>query len=163
MKPQDYVQWLLSTNLKQHELADDSDFGTPSIMANFGFGVLEEYFEFTSASQENLHKEAGDVLAYYVLLCASLGFSRDQIAARLTSTAVEYSLQTTVSDLSGALKRLFRGDGSAAIVEGYAYRLLLWTIGYCSVPVEALADVNYTKLTDRLSRLSTFHGSGNNR
>ncbi len=163
MKAHEYVQWLITTNLKQLQLADDSDFGTPELMANFGFGILEEYFEYTKATVENQPKEAGDVLAYFVLLSVSLGFSRDHVSARLASTATEKSLNSKVDELAGALKRVFRGDGSPAEVEMCAYSLLLWTIGSVSIPVEALADLNRTKLTDRLERLGTFEGSGDNR
>ncbi len=163
MTPSDYVQWLISANATQLKLVDDSDFGTESLMAAFGFGALEEWHEFVNATAAEQPKEAGDYLAYYVLLSVSLGFSRSHVSERLDKVAYNRILQAPVQDLAGALKRLFRGDGSTSAVEGLAYNLLCFVLGHSSLTFEAVAELNKQKLTDRLERLGTFHGSGDNR
>ncbi len=163
MTPSSYTQWLIDTNLKQLQLADDSDFGTTELISNFGFGLLEEWHEFVSASSAEQAKEAGDCLAYYCLLAVSLGFSRDFISDRLDKVSYNRSVEAPVQGLAGSLKRLFRGDGSPSIVEGQAYRLLAFVLSYATLTFEAVADLNKQKLTDRLARTSTFHGSGDNR
>lgn len=163
MRPNEYVQWLITTNLKTLDLRDDSDFGTPHLMATFGFGALEEWHEFVSASAAEQPKEAGDYLAYYCLLAVSLGFSRSHVSERLEKVAYNRTLQAPVQELAGALKRLFRGDGSTSAVEGFAYNLLCFVLGHSSLTFEAVAELNRLKLTDRLERLGTFNGSGDNR
>ncbi len=163
MTPSDYVQWLLTTNLQQLDLSDDSDFGTPELISNFGFGLLEEEREYALAKAEDKPKEAGDVLAYYTLLAVSLGFSRDYISGRIASTSTQFTVDSPVLGLAGSLKRLFRGDGSSANVEGNAFLTLLYVITNAGIPADALADLNKRKLTERLERTSTFHGSGDNR
>jgi hypothetical protein len=165
MEPRAYLDFIVDFNLRVHSLKKDLDFGADSYLGQFGFGLIEESFELTTALDKDKPYEIGDCLAYYCLLAVSLGFSRDFVSKRLQDLkdSRQFVVESPVASLAGELKRLLRGDGSTSEVETAAYFLLTYCYTYAGVPFEAVATLNSQKLTDRLKRTGTLEGRGDKR
>ena len=156
-----YIQWLVTTNV--FTLAREGK-GLVDHKAHFIIGFIEEYFEWLEAKPEEDLKEIGDMLAYYCLALASLGFSPEFTVSQLY-TKEEIPIKSVVKDAVGAGKRILRGDKGADVVFAQSgavlIRQLLEIIECKPKPsLETIAAINKSKLTSRLNNTGTFKGQG---
>jgi len=159
MTPETYVNFILNTNADFLGYTSDKEFERN--LPTFAFGLAEEVFEvLAAASDEQRAKEIGDVVAYYCLLSTAIGYTRDSLAQSLTLTSRQANTTNTVADYLGVAKRFFRGDSSKGKLHEQAYALVLFCLHYGSLLIEPVLQLNYDKLTARLSSTGTFHGSG---
>lgn len=162
MTPETYVNFILDTNADLLGYSSDADFFRN--LPSFAFGLAEEVFEvLASATDESRAKEVGDVAAYYCLLAVALGYTRETIGQALVATSRQSNTTNSVADYLGQAKRYFRGDGDKSKLLAEAYSLLLFSLNYSGLQIEPVLELNHAKLTDRLDRTGTFHGSGDNR
>lgn len=159
MTPETYVNFILDTNADFLGYTKDEEF--KSNLPTFAFGLAEEVFEvLAAATDESRAKEVGDVVAYFCLLSAALGFSRDRTIVFLMSTKRQSNSENTLADYLGKAKRFFRGDADRDALVLQAYHLLLFALTHSSLSLEPVLNTNYNKLTARLASTGTFHGSG---
>jgi len=159
MTPETYVNFILDTNADLLGFTTDKEFERN--LPTFAFGLAEEVFEVLAATtDESRAKEVGDVAAYFSLLAAALGFSRDRIVTFLKSSERQTNTENTVADYLGVAKRFFRGDSDRDKLVSQAYHLLLFALSHASLQLEPVLTLNYNKLTARLENTGTFHGSG---
>lgn len=159
MTPEAYVNFILNTNADFLGYTSDSDFSQN--LPTFAFGIAEEVFEVAVASTDDSRaKEVGDVVAYFCLLAAALGYDRERIESHLHSTRRSSNTANVVADYLGVAKRFFRGDATASQLLAIAYQLVLFSLSFSGLQLEPVLELNYKKLTARLSSTGTFHGKG---
>lgn len=161
-----YVDWLIEANEKEFNLNERMYF-----LASYGFGQVEEVLELKqahqSASHEQMALEAGDVVAYAVLI-ASLFLDRPQVVDRLLkckSTFV-YDETPVLEAFTSILKRHFRNDfniESNVTEPGATKQQEFLSAVFCLVSfalsvslhsIEDLAWLNYVKLNNRMAKHS---------
>lgn len=161
MELTEYIQWLVSTNV--YVLAREGK-GLVDQRSHFIIGFFEEYFEWLASKPEDELKEIGDMLAYYCLTLASLGFS-PQFTVEQLDMKKALPIMNATKEASGAGKRVIRGDEGADIefAKSGAVMIneLLLALDYYPMPsLETIAKINKNKLVSRLGNTETFKGKG---
>jgi NTP pyrophosphatase (non-canonical NTP hydrolase) len=155
-----YVEWLIENNRTNTGESDLSQF-----TVTYGFGLIEEYGEFMAevGNVQARAKEAGDVLAYTVLLLHALfGLPYEQIAEVISNNKT-YT-PAIGANVASYLKRTFRGDLQTIEEEREFIKLLreqlTWVMLQTELDLETIALINKQKLEKRLSATGTFQGKG---
>lgn len=160
-----YVDWLVENNKQQHP--------TLELMAHsFCYGLLEEISElYLAETNEQKILEAGDVLAYSVLILFTLlNYNTEEIADILKPAdycrrpALSEVLHRHQQELAGIFKRLERGDYSIEDIReklrDTVRDLVISAISYCFSSLDVVASSNKAKLYERLNKTNTFKGEG---
>lgn len=170
-----YTHDLLTLNSKHFPVSRESQ---KELIAHFGFGLVEELTEFFIAHAGDRIAEAGDVMAYLVLLLVAYGYSSssieqqaDYVSYMLVESNTVNSLKGSHSrftqvllDLSGNLKRYFR-ENSAIPLESIL-RAFVWMSDYLNsseIDMKEVLAYSIEKLTKRASTGNLFQGSGSHR
>lgn len=137
---------------------------TPSLIANYGFGLIEEALEFVLADDKTEATEFGDCLAYATLLLY-VCCDKDTVD---TLVELEYALEQKpplppikyMLAVAGNLKRHFR-EGQP-INKDYISRLAvsLWNFLKHTHTLADICQLNVSKLSIRLANGTMFIGSG---
>jgi hypothetical protein len=131
-----------------------------NVSASFFLGFLEEILELEEAlTDDDLLKEAGDVLAYFTLLY--LQYLEIEETAALLDSVLSYDLETAEVELLELLsnfKRVFREN--EPLVDINLWNALRYAIRYSGYSFTDVAAANIQKLT---RRGDIFRGRGDNR
>ena len=154
-----YVSWLIDSN---RAITGEPDLRKFAV--TYGFGLIEEYGEFIAevGSEEARAKEAGDVLAYTVLLLHTFDDTNDSIVKTISNGVTQKP--AIGANVASYLKRFYRGD-ELDVSDDLAFTKLLrehltWVINQTGLSVETIAIINKHKLEKRLSNTGTFKGKG---
>lgn len=165
----DYASELLKLNKEPLQTWDRQ-----RLYSSFAFGLVEELLEFTevianpSNPIDKQVKEAGDVLAYVVLLSAAHGLTPEQIAEEYQIHTESFdSTLTAASTLAGLFKRLWRENQSVPVAAAFfSLNTVLSELAPHApheITLANIAEVNLKKLKDRANRGQLFQGTGSDR
>lgn len=164
MELRNYVDFLIDSNERVLSKSA-SNITDKGVLASFAFGFIEEIGEFNSSvGTTKASLEAGDVIAYTVLILASLGIERNLIAEVLKNTETKHVRFPNVYLFSGEIKRIFRGDSD--VDYSLILSVLATALDFCllhtddTVTLLDLCGMNYDKLNARLLNQGDFNGRG---
>jgi NTP pyrophosphatase (non-canonical NTP hydrolase) len=149
----------------------------------FGFGLIEETTEFflalESASEADIIKEAGDVLAYTVLLLEVVNRNGTTLGTEAVINRFEHAMSlfdigkafganekqdvmSTILGLAGNLKRAVRGDEHLDVKSALT-PLAIVVSALANVSDSDIMSANIQKLVSRKQKNTLYSGRGDNR
>lgn len=164
----DYICKLLELNKEPLQTWDNQ-----RLYSSFAFGLVEELLEFnevnekmfTVADLKSLTKEAGDVLAYVVLVLIAQGLTSNQIAVEYYEHLESFSSPlAAASTMAGLFKRDFREHQIVPVAKVlFCLNTVLNELAPHEITLADIAEANLAKLTDRANRGVMFKGTGEDR
>lgn len=168
----DYANELLDLNKEPLQTWDKQRF-----YSSVAFGLVEELLEFNEADHEfynisptlrtdkRLLKEAGDVLAYVVLVLAAQELTPDQMVLEYNKYLDSFtSPLAAASAMAGLFKRHFRENQSVPVASVFfCLNTVLSELSPHGITLADIAEANLKKLKDRANRGLLFQGTGSDR
>ncbi|MGE5682827.1 MAG: MazG nucleotide pyrophosphohydrolase domain-containing protein [Bacillota bacterium] len=156
---------------KARETAQYPIIGHPSIYPLLG--LVGELGEFSMATEkpeneEELKKEAGDILWYIANLAYELEIDLGEIDVPDKFVPVDFYINEGASAICEYTKKVFRDDSGQFDVEKAKELISKFIISYFAIlyiwqlDIEEVAELNISKLRDRQQR-GVIQGSGDNR
>ena len=167
MKLNEYVSWLIEVNVWFAE-SKGTKLNSKLSTSTFGFGLIEELGELKEAiNTDKSIYEAGDVIAYIVLLLYSIDVSEELITLMLEDTheAIPLNLPDVYAEaasIAGELKRYFRGDDNVDmdLICSKCFNIIDYCYFIVGHDLGTIVELNKLKLEKRLSNVGTFIGRG---
>jgi NTP pyrophosphatase (non-canonical NTP hydrolase) len=167
MKLNEYVSWLIEVNVWFAE-SRGTKLNSKLSTSTFGFGLIEEIGELQEViNTDKAIYEAGDVIAYVVLLLYSMDVSEELITLMLEDTSEAtllncHDVSLDVAPLAGELKRYFRGDDNVDmdLICSKCFNIIDYCYFIVGHGLETIVQLNQLKLEKRLSNVGTFIGRG---